>query len=64
MVAGALLLLNKWKGFALIFAAIISVNIVLFHLVLDPASVGPAALIAVLNTILMYAYWDNFKSLF
>lgn len=30
VVAGALLLLNKWKGFALIFATIISVNIVLF----------------------------------
>jgi len=64
IVAGALLLLNKWIGLALILAAIISVNIVAFHLALDPAGVGLAAVVAVLNTILIYANWNKFKTLF
>ncbi|MBG7630563.1 MAG: DoxX family membrane protein [Bacteroidetes bacterium] len=62
--AGALLLLNKWVGLALILAAIISVNIVAFHLVLDPAGVGLAAVVAILNTVLIYANWSKFKTLF
>ena len=64
IVAGALLLLNKWTGLALIFAAIISVNIVLFHLVLDLPGVGLAAVVAVLNGLVMYANWGKFKTLF
>jgi uncharacterized membrane protein YphA (DoxX/SURF4 family) len=64
IVAGVLLLLNKWKGLALIFAAIISVNIVLFHLALAPAGIGLAAVVAILNIILMYANWNKFKTLF
>jgi len=64
VVAGILLLINKWKGLALIFAAIISVNIVMFHLALAPAGIGLAAVVAVLNSILMYANWNKFKTLF
>ena len=64
IVAGVLLLLNKWKGLALIFAAIISVNIVLFHLALAPAGIALAAVVAVLNIILIYANWHKFKTLF
>ena len=61
---GLLLLLNKWKGFALIWLAPISVNIVLFHLKFDISSIGPAALIAILNIVLIYANWRKFKTLF
>ena len=64
IVAGALLLLNKWTGLALIFAAIISVNIVLFHLVLDISGTGLAAVVAVLNGLVMYGNWGKFKTLF
>ena len=64
IVAGALLLLNKWTGLALIFAAIISVNIVLFHLVLDISGIGLAAVVAVLNILVMYGNWGRFKTLF
>jgi len=64
IVAGALLLLNKWTGLALIFAAIISVNIVLFHLVLDISGTGLAAVVAVLNVLVMYGNWGKFKTLF
>jgi len=64
IVSGALLIMNKWVGLALILAAIISVNIVAFHLALDPAGVGLAAVVAILNTVLIYANWAKFKTLF
>lgn len=64
IIAGILLIFNKWTGLALIFTAIISVNIVLFHLVLAPAGIIFAAIVAILNVILMYVNWNKFKTLF
>ena len=64
IIAGLLLLINKWTGLALILTATISLNIVLFHLVLAPAGIAAAALVAVLNVVLIYANWKKFKSLF
>lgn len=64
IVAGVLLLTNKWTGLALVLTAIISVNIVLFHLALAPAGIAAAALVAVLNVFLIYANWKKFKTLF
>ncbi|MDP3312929.1 DoxX family membrane protein [Lutibacter sp.] len=64
IIAGALLLINKWSGLALIFTSIISVNIVLFHLVLAPAGIALAAVVAILNILLLYANWNKFKTLF
>ncbi|MBT8317727.1 MAG: DoxX family membrane protein [Lutibacter sp.] len=64
VVAGLLLIINKWTGLALILTAIISTNIILFHLVLAPAGIILAAVVAILNIILMYANWKKFKTLF
>jgi uncharacterized membrane protein YphA (DoxX/SURF4 family) len=64
IVAGVLLLSNKWTGLALIFAAILSVNIVLFHLMLAPASIAAGAVVAILTIVLIYANWKKFKTLF
>jgi len=64
VIAGALLLVNKFKGLALIMVSIISVNIVLFHLVLAPAGIALAAVVAILNIILIYANWKKFRTLF
>ena len=63
-LAGLLLVLNKWKGFALVILAPISINIILFHLSLDLGNVGPGALIFVLNIFLLYAHKDTYKALF
>ena len=63
IVPGFLLLINKWKGLALVWLFPISVNIVAFHLKFDVATIGPAAAIALLNILLVYANWDRFKSL-
>ncbi len=64
VIPGLLLILNKWKGLALVWLAPISVNIVAFHLKFDLAGIGVAAVIFILNAILIYANWDRFKSLF
>lgn len=64
IIPGFLLLINKWVGFALAWLVPISVNIVLFHLKFDISTIGPAALVAILNVVLIYAYWKKFKSLF
>ena len=63
-LVGLLLIFNKWKRFALVMLVPVSVNIVLFHLFLAPAGIGPAALVAVLNGVLIYANWNHYKSLF
>jgi putative oxidoreductase len=62
---GILLIMKKWVPFALILLAPISVNILLFHFFLDPSSamIG-ALLVAVLNGILIYKHWSQFKPLF
>ena len=64
VAAGILLLANKWKGLALIFAAIISVNIVLYRIILDSNGIEVALFAATLNVLLMYFNWSSFKSLF
>ena len=64
VIVGLLLILNKWVPFALILLAPVAVNMVLFHLKLAPAGIGPAALVTILNAVLIYANWDKFKQLF
>ena len=62
--AGALLLINKWIGLALIFASIMSVNIILFHLTLNPEGIALGAVVAISTVVLIYANWKKFKTLF
>jgi putative oxidoreductase len=61
---GFLLLLKKWVAFALIVLVPISLNIVLFHLFLDVSGIGGALMVAILNGILIYKHWTQYKSLF
>jgi len=61
---GVLLLLKKWVAFALTLLAPISINILLFHLFLDASGIGGALLVAVLNGMLIYKHWPQYKSLF
>lgn len=64
IIPGFLLLINKWKGLALVWLVPISVNIVFFHLAFDTSTIAPAALVAILNAVLIYANWRKFKTLF
>lgn len=63
-VTGLLLLFNKWKGLALVMLVPVSINILLFHIFLSPAGIGPGALVAILNGVLIYNNWNKYKVLF
>lgn len=64
VLIGIMLLIKKWIAFALILLAPISINILLFHLFLDIPGIGGALLIAILNGILIYKHWMQYKPLF
>ncbi len=63
IVVGALLLTGLFVPLALLLLAPISVNIVLFHAVLDPAGIGPAAAVALLNVYLMLTHFSAYRPL-
>ncbi|WP_452221889.1 DoxX family membrane protein [Lacinutrix salivirga] len=63
VVAGVALIFNKYGAlFALILMSI-SINAVLFHAVLDPAGIGGAAVLLVLNVLVIYGYRHKYKDL-
>ncbi len=64
IIAGILLVLNKAVPFALIMLVPVSINIVAFHLKFAPDGILFAAIVALLNILLIYANWNRFKSLF
>ncbi len=64
IIIGLLLVINKWVPLILIILASLTANFLLFHINLAPAGIGPAAIVAVLNIILIYANWNKFKPLF
>jgi hypothetical protein len=64
LIPGLLLLINKWKGLALVWLVPISINIVLFHLKFDTSTIALSAIVAILNGYLMYVNWHKFKTLF
>ena len=64
VLIGLLLILNKWVPFALILLAPIAINILLFHIFLDISGILVAALIVLINVILIYKYWKAYRPLF
>lgn len=60
---GIALLFGIFVPLALAVLAPITVNIVLFHAALDPAGIGGAVLVAVLNVALAYAYRDRYADM-
>lgn len=64
VVSGLLLLINEWVPFALILMAPVLVNILLYHLKFDPATLAPGIILTVIEIILIYANWNKFKPLF
>jgi len=64
IVVGLLLVTKKWVPFALVALVPLSINIVLFHAVLNPANILPALLVAIINTYLIIKNWDSYRSMF
>lgn len=61
VVAGALLLSNRFTPLALVLLAPVLVNIVLFHAVLDPAGVAMPLFLVALELFLAWSYRDAFR---
>lgn len=64
ILIGMLLIFNKWVPFALILLAPISINVLLFHLFLDPPGLILAIIVVFLNAILIYKHWKSYRPLF
>ncbi|MEM7144435.1 MAG: DoxX protein [Verrucomicrobiota bacterium] len=64
VVSAVLLAANRAVGFALVIVAPIVVNILVYHVMLDPAGVGPGALVSVLVAVLAWMRMNTFRPLF
>ena len=64
LIAGVLLLVGRYVPVALVILGPIIVNILVFHLTLLPAGIGPGLVCAVLEIFLIYAYWPAFRGIF
>lgn len=60
IVGGAMLLLGAWVPLGLILLAPIVVNILAFHVFLDPAGLPLTILVVALQVFLARAYWSSF----
>lgn len=63
VVVGVLLVIKKAFPAALLALLPISVNIILFHAILNPANIGPALLVAALNVYFIARNWDQYRHL-
>jgi uncharacterized membrane protein YphA (DoxX/SURF4 family) len=64
VVGGALVLTGVWVPFALVLLAPVIVNILLFHLFLDPGGIGPGLLVAACALVLAWHRRRAFRGLF
>ncbi|WP_299149159.1 DoxX family membrane protein [uncultured Dokdonia sp.] len=62
-IIGVLFITKKAFPAALLALIPISINIVLFHAVLDPPNIAPALLVAILNGYFIYRNWSYYKDL-
>jgi len=64
LVGGALLLVNRFVPLALVLLGPVIVNILLFHLFLLPAGIGPGIVVTILWFIVFYRDRQYFSGLF
>jgi uncharacterized membrane protein YphA (DoxX/SURF4 family) len=64
VVGGALLLVNRFVPLALILLGPVIVNIICFHVFLNPSGAVPAAVVTVLWLTVFYANRQHFSGIF
>jgi putative oxidoreductase len=64
LVSGLLLLVNRYVPLALALLGPVIVNIILYHLLLNPAGAQLAVVATILWLFLFYAYRQHFSGLF
>ncbi len=63
IVAGLALIFNKYGALLALILMSVSVNAFLFHAVLDPAGIGGAVVLLLLNIAVLFGYKDHYKDL-
>jgi len=61
ILAGLLFIFNRCSSFAAVLIFPISVNLLLFHLILDISGWIFALIIFILNLHLLYVHWNTYK---
>lgn len=64
VIGGALLLVGRFLPLALVLLGPVIVNILLYHLLLNPTGIGLALVVTVLWFIVFYAYRQYFSGIF
>ena len=64
IVGGALLLVNRYVALGLVLLGPVIVNILLYHLLLNPVGIGMAVLVTALWFIVFYAHRGAFSGIF
>ena len=64
IVGGALLLVNRYVALGLVLLGPVIVNILLYHLLLNPVGMGMAVLVTALWFIVFYAHREAFAGIF
>lgn len=64
VAGGALLLVNRFVPLALVLLGPVIVNIILYHVFLNPSGAGLAAVVTVLWVIVFYSYRQYFSGIF
>ena len=64
VIVGLLLVLKKWVPLALVLLVPISINVVMFHLMVNLPNIGPALFVALANAYLLYINREAYKDIF
>ena len=64
IAGGALLLVNRYVALGLVLLGPVIVNILLYHLLLNPVGMGMAVLVTALWFIVFYAHREAFAGIF
>ena len=64
VIAGLLLMVGRYVPLGLVILGPILVNILLYHLLLDPKGIAPGIVVTVMEVFLIWAYRLSFRGLF
>tara|TARA_R110000868_G_scaffold8478_5_gene43942 strand:- start:27383 stop:27760 length:378 start_codon:yes stop_codon:yes gene_type:complete len=63
ILSGLAFLLNKYGALMALILMSVSLNIILFHLSLNPEGIAPGLVVFILNVLMLYVYRDKYKDL-
>jgi putative oxidoreductase len=64
LIGGLLLLVGRFVPLGLVLLGPVIVNIILYHLLLEPVGVAPGVVVTLLELFLLFAYRKSFRGLF